>query len=388
MSQNAQSQMAQVDDAAPPPGDDAGDELEARDDQVDDDAGDELEARTDGAEDEIEAVAAPEDANAAGAADSAGAGQGDDVDPNTHFVFEHKIFAVPGAYFSRPGGGPRAVLNVPLGDVWGAIPLQTLAKEFQIPAQSKDSKLLETVKAGLNFVQEIRPGDCIPKEILDGSASWSVEKRHYVAARMRLILGLVSWLTGNEQSVVEAAELERMAEDPDIKKRAQEAFAEAAEILGLGRDNKEKVVDLVDQMARELSYIEALREYYNEVNVIFQKLGVLSSIYARDQSFKEILTRMRTLMKRPVDQYNNEFEMLDAQTGEVISVLKNFDKQVSYIRKVRDQLHQTTLVWTDVVTQWHGQEAIKDQAVEILMRDTYSFLARNFLVEQRWTMGV
>ncbi len=188
--------------------------------------------------------------------------------------------------------------------------------------------------------------------------------------------------------MVEAAELERMADDPEIKKRAQEAFAEAAEILGLGRNNKEKVVDLVDQMARELSYIEALREYYNEVNVIFQKLGVLSSIYARDQSFKEILTRMRTLMKRPVDQYNNEFEMLDAQTGEVISVLKNFDKQVSYIRKVRDQLHQTTLVWTDVVTQWHGQEAIKDQAVEILMRDTYSFLAQNFLVEQRWTMGV
>ena len=184
--------------------------------------------------------------------------------------------------------------------------------------------------------------------------------------------------------MVEATELERMADDPDIK-QAQEAFAEAAETLGLGRQNKEKVDDLVN-MAQELSYIEALREYYNEVNIIFQKLGVLSSVYARDRSFKEILGRMRTLMKRPVDQYN-EFEMLDAQTGEVISVLKNFDKQVAYIRKVRPAASDDP-GGTEVVTQWHGQEAIKDQGVEILMRDTYSFLARNFLVEQRWTMGV
>ena len=76
MSQNAQSQMAQVDDAALPGDSDVGDELEVHTGEADDDAGDKLEVHSDEADDEIE-VAAPQNAanTGAGPAESNGAAQ-------------------------------------------------------------------------------------------------------------------------------------------------------------------------------------------------------------------------------------------------------------------------------------------------------------------------
>lgn len=67
---------------------------------------------------------------------------------------------------------------------------------------------------------------------------------------------LVSWLTGGETQVVDLTQLEQLSEDPQTKARVQEAFARAAEKLGIGVDRKQEVVDMIDKLARELSYIE------------------------------------------------------------------------------------------------------------------------------------
>ena len=36
--------------------------------------------------------------------------------------------------------------------------------------------MLKPVAQGLKYVKDIRPGDTIPRELLDGTASWSIDK--------------------------------------------------------------------------------------------------------------------------------------------------------------------------------------------------------------------
>ena len=61
-----------------------------------------------------------------------------------------------------------------------------LRREFDLGDESNDAKLLDSVAKSLKYVKQIRPNDLIPQEILDGTASWSVEDRHRAVARDRL----------------------------------------------------------------------------------------------------------------------------------------------------------------------------------------------------------
>ncbi len=307
-----------------------------------------------------------------------------DEGPSTHFNFEHKIFSVPDAYFSRPSPRDPAVLNVPLGGYWGRIPLSTVCQQFEIDPNGKDAQLLQTVELGLNHMREIRPGDNIPREILDGSASWSIEPRHLETAKARLTLQMVAWMTGEEVVVLDLSMLEQVAADPETKRKAQEAFGEAAEQLGIGRENKERVVGMVDKLAREISYIEALREYFYHVNRISKNIDRLVSLYAAEREVVESLNRCRNLIRDPVRNYNNEFDQIDAQSGEVIGALKNLDRQITFIRESRDRLHSASMLWSEMVESWKDIMLEKGAPVESMIKQTYVFLAQNFMIERSW----
>jgi len=107
-------------------------------------------------------------------------GSGPKGDPSTHFIFEHKIFSVPGARFALTGPDRIPALRVDVGEHEASIPLDSLCQEFKIDPNSQDGELLEQVRDGLRYVRDIRPGDTIPRELLDGSASWSVDEEHKV----------------------------------------------------------------------------------------------------------------------------------------------------------------------------------------------------------------
>ena len=109
-----------------------------------------------------------------------------------------------------------------------------LRTEFDLSPETGDGKLLGIVEKALRYVREIKPNDSIPHELLDGTASWTVEEKHRTIARNRLTIQLVSWLTGGETLVVDLTQLEQIADDPKTKTRVQEAFTKAAEKLGLG----------------------------------------------------------------------------------------------------------------------------------------------------------
>src|SRR5689334_1836624 len=133
-------------------------------------------------------------------------------DRSTHFAFTHKVFTVNGALFHL-SQTEEPLFRVELGDLKCGIAVPSLRNEFGIKADSEDGKLLALIEKALRFVKEIRPGDSIPKELLDGSCSWTIEDRHRKLAHNRMTVQLVSWLSGGEADVADATKLEQLAND-------------------------------------------------------------------------------------------------------------------------------------------------------------------------------
>ncbi len=197
---------------------------------------------------------------------------------STHFAFDHKVFAVDRAIFKLLHDSKEAALYLDLGEMTGAIPVRTVCQEFGIDNDSEDAKLLKIVSSSLKFVKEIRPNDSIPSEILDGTASWSIEEKHRDIARGRITMQLISWLSGDEEIIINTGELEEMSNNPETKAKVQDAFKEIALKLNIEKDD---VTMKIDDIIRELSYIEALRDYYQKIKKIAGNIDRLTIIYKR-----------------------------------------------------------------------------------------------------------
>jgi len=323
-------------------------------------------------------------ANQAGAENETDNSSGGKRDPSVSFAFEHKIFTVDGAYFSLTHDTKEPCFFVNLGEMKGAVPTKSLAKEFGIEDDSTDAQLLSTIGGALKFVREIRPNDSIPRELLDGSASWTIEDKHKEVARGRITVQVVSWLSGNEEIVLNLEELEKISGDPDTKDKVQTAFREIAEKLGIKRED---VVAKIDDIIRELAYIEALRDYYAGIKRISTSLHRLSGIYRRDRATSEDLNRMQILLDPVIKKFDRTFTEIDAQTCEVMVILKNFQPTVETIRRTRDDLHQRFMVWGEMVDKWDGLVIEEDPMIERLLKQTYQFLAQNFMQSQTWRLG-
>lgn len=310
-----------------------------------------------------------------------------DASPSTHFVFTSKVFQLPGGHFSIAQDSGDAVFNVNLGDVWGKIPFRTLRESFDIDDKSQDGRLLSIVEKGLKYVKEIRPGDSIPRELLDGSASWRVDERHLQIARGRISLQLVSWMTGKEEAVPDRFKLEQLVDDPNVKSKAQEAFARLAKQFGLPEDRKQEVVDKVENLARELSYIEALRDRFQLIQKMMGKLVQAKRAFKGDNQLQSDIARMQALSKPPVANFEDIFAQVDGQTAEVMAMLRTYDAQVSFIRRMRDELHTSLMIWDELIASWDGQDVDRDTETEALLKKTYQFLAKHFLISKVWQRG-
>jgi len=304
----------------------------------------------------------------------------------THFAFDHAVFTVKEASFVVSPATGEPVYNVPLGDVRASLALDTLMASFGIVKNSTDGQLLDIIKKSLKFVKEIRPGDSIPSEILDGTASWKVEPHHREIARARISLQLVSWMAGKQVDRTDAAELETMARNPEIKKKVNEALDVMAEKLGLAGDARKDVVSRFEDLAREMAYIEALRERFSKIQLLFANINQLAGLYKRERSVMEELTRVRALMKMPVDRIAALFDEFDANTCEILNTMKKFAAQLRYIRQTRDTLHERFMLWDDLLEQWSGVTLERTAQLDRLIRVTYQFVARHFPQGNDWSI--
>ena len=218
------------------------------------------------------------------------------------------------------------------------------------------------------------------------SASWALAPRHKTIAYQRVSLQLVNWMSGTDEMITDPDQLLQLAEDPAIKKSINAAFGEVAERMGYGRDHKESVVKHVEELAEELAYIEALRDRFRRIKMMESKIQELRRLYGRERSVLEIADQVARLGERAVADFNAMFLEVDAQTGEILPVLKNLAAQIPYIRDKRDELHIRLMAWDEILDRWQHVEMRIHRDNPNLLRDTYKFLAPRFMMVQEWVL--
>lgn len=305
-------------------------------------------------------------------------------DPARVFVFAHKVFAAPSAYFKLDEQSGEPVLAVDLGDIKATLGFETLRRSFGIAPDSPDGRLLDAVARGLKYVRRIRPGDAIPAELLDGSASWKVEPRHVAISKGRIAAGLLAWI-GQGAKADSPVEFAALADDTGAKLKIQAAFGKLAARLGLPDERREEVVDMVDLLAEELAYIEALRERVALARKLVELFKRLRGPYKRERGALGHLERAVQLLERPVVDYENRIAMVDAQTGETANAILNLHRQIDFVRETRDLLHAETMRWDDLLAGWEDPGEERAAAQQRKIAATYRFAARHFPVASEWT---
>jgi hypothetical protein len=305
--------------------------------------------------------------------------------PARKFDFVHKVFQIEHAIFQLDQQTEEPVLSVDMGELRANLTFNSVRTAFGIAPDDPDSKLLDEVAKALAYVRTIRPGDAIPSELIDGTASWKVEEHHRAAARGRISVGLVAWMSGKGSAQqMSMLELAKIAEDPETKGRVQQAFGKLADELGLAGDRRMDVVKQIDRLVDELSYIEALRERVGRARRILDTLKRLRAVYRRERGLHDEIERTVILSEPPVHKLEAQMAEIDAQTGETANALRNLPRQIAFIREVRDRLHAQMMKWDDLLEAWHGVTAEPSARVQKLVRDTYRFVARHFPAESEW----
>ena len=302
-------------------------------------------------------------------------------------VFESSFFhKLEDAFFHISEQSGDAVLTVSFAKNYVSLPFRGLKREFKIADDSPDGHMLEQVAKALKYVKGLRIGDPLPKEILTREASWALSERHTKIAFQRLSVQLVRWLTGGQEVITDPDELLQFADDPQIKKEVNRAFGEAAERLGLGRDHKEEVIRHVEALAHELAYIEALRDRFRHVRAMEDKIQGLRRLYGRERSVLEVADQVARLGGRAVAEFNDSFLEVDAQTGEIISVLRNLDNQIAYIRDKRDDIYARLMAWDEILDVWDKVELKVSPDKPDLLRNAYQFLAPRYMMVKEWVL--
>lgn len=288
--------------------------------------------------------------------------------------------------FEHRDGDDHPVMVVPMAEQAISMHFPGVIRELSLKEDDSDYVMLDIIAQSLDFVCMLRVGDPIPSEITNGQASWKILERHRVTARHRLMLKLISWITGTDEQTSDPKELAVLMEKPENKNIVDEAFISIAEALGYEKDQKEEVVSLVELLAEELSYIEALREIYHEIKSIQPILKDLTAAARFDDFMRDNANSVTRLIGEATREYAQEFLQLDAQTGEIIAVLKNVKSQIQFIRQMRDGLARRLLAWDGLERKWRDLNKKNRSAVDEVLVETYRFLALRFLPAVNWKL--
>lgn len=300
--------------------------------------------------------------------------------------FDHAFFRrMDDIYFRLDESTGEPVAVVKLGDEQLVLPFEGIRREFRLDG-TRDGRLLALMARGLKYVKGLRIGDPLPPEILTRRASWSPEPRHQQIAYHRLAMQLLGWLSHDEHVITNPEELLQVAGDPTFKRKVNEAFGEAAEHLGLGRENREQVVQYITDLSDELAYIEAMRDKFHQMQAMDEKIQTLRRLYGSHRSVLETADPVARLMERALAEFTDLFEQADAQTGEIMAALKNIDAQKTFIQDMRDEIHVRLLPWDELLDEWQRLPAKRTLWAEDLLSRTYRFLAPRYMPVDEWVM--
>lgn len=299
--------------------------------------------------------------------------------------FEHSFFmAVDNPYFTLDTDMAVLVVNIDVGTA--TLPLKGIKRELKLKEDDADFLMLDTVSEGLKFVNTLKIGDPVPSELTSGRASWEITDADLKLGRGRVTLQLVSWLSGDETVLHEDDMIFQALEDPATKTKIQDAFKKASQSLGLGDDGVEEVIGLVDNLGQELAYIEALRRQFMGVERVGLMLAKFADVYKWQRAELDKITSIRKLYRIAHMQFTDKFDEIDAQTGEIIGVLKNIASQTNYIRSARDDLRRRLWAWNEQVAIWQDLHPQQSRECEHHLDVIYAFLAQRFLPMDQWVL--
>jgi hypothetical protein len=306
--------------------------------------------------------------------------------PDVSIQFRHDFFASfeDVSFRMSDSGVPVAVLK--LGSHDAILDIDAIIRQYGVQPDEPDGIMLANVAKGLKFVRELKPGGELPKEITCRQASWSPSERHFLIARHRLTMQLVTWVTGSEHIFTSVDELMQLVDDPQVKKHISLAFSEAAKELGLDNNRREEVTHYIEQLANELACIEAERDTFAEIKAMGEKVLDLRRIYSSDRGMQANSDQVARLMQRAEALFQEQFDQIDAQTGEILAMLKNIDNQVNYIRAIRDHLYCRLAAWEDILRTWRGVFSVKSEENTNKIRDLYRFLAPRYMQTSEWVL--
>lgn len=308
----------------------------------------------------------------------------EDESPPERCLLNHQVFTMLGAVsFRRARADGTPVMVVTLGDREAVVPLRALQREFGIGDDSADGRMLGLIAESLDYVCGLSLGDKLPSEVLTGRASWEPSAEHKRLAMNIIRLQLLSWIDPEAADPAKGDPLLRLENEPALRQQVQLAFERAATELGL--PDRDAVVALVQELAGELAYIEALRDrLLRPVQAITNRLERLMAAYRGDSQRQESASRVTRLAITARQTFQERFDELAAQTGEVMSALRNMESQQAFIRSIRDQLYREQRAWQPILDGWAASDPAEEVPWDLIMR-TYQFLAPRYMPVTEWT---
>jgi hypothetical protein len=115
----------------------------------------------------------------------------------------------------------------------------------------------------------------------------------------------------------------------------------------------------------------------------------LKNLYKRERPILDEIERGLQLVTKPQQKIAQQLEEFDANMGEILPVLRDFQVRVQYIRKTRDKLREAVLLWEEVLDRWNDLETDEPSLeLERAIRDTYRFAAHNFPQQSQWALSI
>ncbi len=306
----------------------------------------------------------------------------DCVDPGLRVDLQHPLFSTFGEVrFRRASTDGAPVLAMRLGQREAQLPLSALQREFAIAGESDDGRMLALIGAALDYVPSLQPGDRLPSEVLTGEASWKPSPEHLRLAATRLRLNLVAWLSpGSRWAAAERddATLLRLSQDPALAREVQAAAVAASRVLGLRHASQ--VVQALDGLSDELSYIEALRQrLLSRLEAVCRRIAALRGC-ARAGASADTVSQVHRLSALAFQQVRTRFDDLEAVTSVFDTLGRDMDSLRHFIRTIRDWLYRSQRAWEPVLARWERT----DRPEAGLLAATYRFLAPRFMPTTEW----
>lgn len=302
-------------------------------------------------------------------------------------VLQHPVFCrVSGISFRRSPSDGEPVMVMPFGEGEASLPLRSLQREFEIPDDSADGRMLALIAESLGYVTALHPGDPLPAEVVSGKASWAPEGHHLRRAQVRLRLALLGWQDPEaaKRALRDIESGGRLHTDPELRTTLQNASRKA--VAELGCEAPEEVMARLDALAPEFSYVEALRDrLLLRIEALVARARRIAAALSRSDTVRsDAIGRVIKMAGTSLAEIGARFERLDGVCRDIIDLLREPELRLAFVHESRDALYRSQIGWDPILVQWDAVSGDDEAALWQAVANTYQFLARRYLPVTEW----